>query len=243
MDKITERKNNSIWIIIPAFNEETIIEKVLTDIQLAGYRNIIVVDDGSIDGTYKKALKSGVYVIKHYINRGKGAATQTGFEAAKQLNADIAVTIDADGQHEPKEISQVIKPLIEKNYDVSLGSRFLTKNTQMPLIKKLINQLGNILVYLMYGIYVTDSQSGFRAYSKHALGVLNTSMDRYEFETEVIKLIQKFNLKFTEVPISVNYTNYSKTKYNDVSLPNFTSQKVSNSLKMLIRLIITSITK
>jgi glycosyltransferase involved in cell wall biosynthesis len=209
-----------IFIVIPAYNEATVIQGVIKEIGKEGYENIIIVDDGSRDQTYKKAKEiSEVTVLRHKINRGKGAATKTGIEAAKLLGADIIVTMDGDGQHDPKDIKNLANPIIENSFDVVLGSRL--KNPEgMPLYKRLHNHIANIITWYLFGLWVTDSQSGFRAYSRKAADLINTKADRYDYDSEVIKEIYIYKLKFKEVPIEVRYTEYSKGKLEKQSLFN-----------------------
>jgi glycosyltransferase involved in cell wall biosynthesis len=224
-------KNLSIHILIPAYNEETVIGEVIKEVQSAGYDKIIVVDDGSSDNTYQKASdEKNVISLKHFLNRGKGAAIKTGIEAAKILGADIVVTIDGDGQHNPDNIKQMID-LIENGDDVVLGSRL--KNPKgMPMYKIIHNQIGNFLVWIIYGLWVTDSQSGFRAYSKKAIQSIETKTDRYEYDSEVIREIYRNKLKYTEIPIEVRYTEYSMSKVHKMNL--------KNGFKTLIKMIISS---
>jgi glycosyltransferase involved in cell wall biosynthesis len=217
---MTEIKDKKIFIVIPAFNEESVIQDVIREVQGAGYKNIIVVDDGSSDDTQAKASELlGKMALKHKINRGKGGATKTGIEAAKLLDADIIVTIDGDGQHNPGDIQKLIAPIIENEYDVVLGTRLLNPKG-MPWYKIIANHVGNFFTWLLFGLWVTDSQSGFRAYSKHASEVINTKADRYEYDSEVIREIYIYKLKFTEVPITVRYTEYSMGKFHKQGLVN-----------------------
>ena len=208
---MADGNNNKVYIVIPAFNEESVIQDVIKEIRDAGYENIIVVDDGSGDKTHEKAKSSGVTALRHKINRGKGAATKTGIEAAKLLRADIIVTMDGDGQHDPKDIEKLIEPIIQNHCDVVLGTRL--KNTKgMPWHRIAANHVGNFFTWLLFGLWVTDSQSGFRAYSKHAAEVINTKGDRYEYDSEIIREIYIYKLKFKEVSIAVRYTEYSMGK-------------------------------
>lgn len=208
-----------IWILIPAFNEERVITNVIAEIRQAGYQNIIVVDDGSRDRTYEVAKNTGVTVLRHRLNRGKGAATKTSIEAAKLLGANIIVTMDGDGQHNPRDIESLISPIRNGDCDVVLGTRL--KNPQgMPWYKIIQNWFGNAIVWYIYGLWVSDSQSGFRAYSRHASEVINTKTDRYEYDGEVIREIYKYKLKYREVPIEVRYTKYSMGKLHKQSFEN-----------------------
>jgi glycosyltransferase involved in cell wall biosynthesis len=212
-------KEPNIWIVIPAYNEEKVIADVINDIRSAGYGNILVVDDGSKDDTFERAKETGATALRHRLNRGKGAATKTGIEAAKLEDADIIVTMDGDGQHNPADIAKLIEPIIRNHCDVVLGTRL--KNPEgMPWYKILHNHIGNAIVWYLYGLWVSDSQSGFRAYSRHAAEVINTRTDRYEYDSEVIREIYKYKLKYKEVPIEVRYTEYSMSKSHKQSLLN-----------------------
>lgn len=203
--------HKSTYIVIPAYHEATVIGEVIRDIRSAGYGNIIVVDDGSTDDTSKQAKAAEAIVLRHKLNRGKGAATKTGIEAAKLLHADIIVTMDGDGQHDPEDIDRLVKPIRENRCDVALGTR-LKNPAGMPWYKIWHNRIGNIITWYLYGLYVTDSQSGFRAYSRHAAELINTRTDRYEYDSEVIREIYAYRLKYREIPIKVRYTEYSMGK-------------------------------
>jgi glycosyltransferase involved in cell wall biosynthesis len=220
--------DSKIFIVIPAYNEEKVIVSVLEEIRKVGFENIIVVDDGSSDGTFEKAREFlGKNAFRHKINRGKGAATKTGIEAAKILGAEIIVTMDGDGQHDPSDIQKLIAPILSKKFDVVLGTR-LKNPAGMPWHKILANKIGNFFTWYLFGLWVTDSQSGFRAYSKKAADLINTKADRYEYDSEVIREIYKYKLGFTEVPITVRYTDYSMGK--------FQKQNLSNGFKTLYKM-------
>ena len=142
--KETDKK---IYIVIPAFNEASVIQDVIQEVQSAGYANIIVVDDGSTDDTQSKASEIiGKNSLRHKINRGKGAATKTGIEAAKLLGADIIVTIDGDGQHDPQDIAKLVEPIQKQVCEVVLGSR-LTNPEGMPWYKIIHNKIANVITW------------------------------------------------------------------------------------------------
>ncbi len=215
-----------VTIIIPIYNEEKNIPLLYQElsralINLPNYDfEIIFVNDGSQDKTFLKAQEIlGANVFRHKINRGKGAATKTGIEAAKMLGAEIIVTMDGDGQHDPQDIQKLIQPILEKKCEVVLGSRLINPEG-MPWYKRIHNLIANILVWYLFGLWVNDSQSGFRAYSRHAVEVINTRCDRYEYDSEVIREIYIYKLKFQEVPIQVRYTEYSMSKVQKQSFLN-----------------------
>lgn len=218
-----------MWIILPAYNEAKIIRDVIQEIKDAGYTKIILVDDGSSDNTYEVAESiPGIIALKHKINRGKGAATKTGIEAAKKLGSAVVVTLDSDGQHNPEDIQHLIRPINAGQADVVLGTRL--KNPKgMPWYKIIANHIGNALTWYIYGLWVSDSQSGFRAYSRHAVELINTKTDRYEYDSEVIREIYLRRLRYTEVPIEVRYTEYSMGKTQ--------KQGFVNGLKTLYKII------
>lgn len=221
--------DTSIFVVIPAYNEAEVIADVIAEIRAAGDYGIIVVDDGSKDGTYERAAAcAGVFALKHRINRGKGAATKTGIVAANRLGAEIVVTMDGDGQHDPEDIEALARPIREGRFDVVLGTRPRTTG-EMPYIKIIANKIGNIVTWLLYGLHVSDSQSGFRAYSRYASGVIDTNADKYEYDSKVIREIKNHRLKFTEIPIQVRYTEYSMQKPQ--------KQGFINGLRTLVRMI------
>lgn len=220
---------NSVYVVIPAFNEAQVIADVIREVQSAGDYNIIVVDDGSKDQTCQKAATCpGVVALCHKINRGKGAATKTGIVAAHKLGADIVVTIDGDGQHDPLDIAELIRPIIQGECEVVLGVR-RKKKGEMPFLKIIANKIGNTITWFLYGIHVSDSQSGFRAYSRYAAGIIDTKADKYEYDSKVIREINNNRLSYREVPIKVRYTEYSMGKTQ--------KQGFVNGIRTLVRMI------
>ena len=208
-----------IAIVIPVYNEAEVIAEVLQEIPGARGYTTIVVDDGSGDDTFVNASLHATLTIRHRINRGKGAAVKTGVMAANLLEADVVVTMDGDGQHDPSDIEPLVAPILKSNADVVLGSRMLNRS-EMPVIKKIANFMGNFFTWLFYGIWVTDSQSGFRAYSKYAALIIDTKADKYEYDSKVIREIKTNRLKFAEVPVQTRYTDYSKGKKQKQGLVN-----------------------
>lgn len=202
--------------IIPAFNEEKTIGLVLSKVK-GQVDQIIVVDDGSKDNTYQIAKDKGVLVYRHPVNRGLGGALGTGIKAALCNNADIIVTIDADGQHEPAEIQRLIKPIIAGESDVVIGSRFLTRQP-MPISRRVGNKFFNFVMRALFGIKTTDSQSGMRAFSKEAAGKIELCTNGMEVSSEILKEAKAKKLKIKEVPIKSIYTDYSLSKGQNLTL-------------------------
>ncbi|MFH1353946.1 MAG: glycosyltransferase family 2 protein [bacterium] len=219
---------NKVVIVIPAFNEAKVIGQVIKDIRSKGFAGIIVVDDGSTDKTTPVATQAGAIVVTHRFNRGKGAAIKTGLEAAKLLSAGIIVTIDGDGQHAASDIPALVQPIIDGRCQVVLGNR-LHSCSSMPKQKIIQNIVGNAVTFLLHRQWVTDSQSGFRAYSRLAAELINTQADFYDYDSEVIREIRRHRISFQEVPVAVHYTPYSQSKSH--------KQTLANGVKTVYRMI------
>ena len=206
-------QNQKIFIVIAAYNEEKTIAKVIDDLHNHGYQNIIVVDDGSQDKTAPVAELKGATVLKHIINRGQGAALRTGIEYALDQGADIIITFDADGQHQAKDIKNLIQPIVNKEADIVLGSRFLgNTKSNVPFWRKLFLKAGALSFRLMFGIKVTDSHNGFRALSRKAAQAIEITSDRMEHASQIIEEIAKKRLRYKEIPVTIIYTDYSQEK-------------------------------
>lgn len=235
----TKKKNNSpglfnqyhkdIWIIIPAYNEENIIGDVLKELFSLGLK-LVVIDDGSQDNTYRvardiiKNYPGKGYIYHHPINRGLGATLKTGIEAVLQKNADILVTFDADGQHNPKDILPVCQPILNGQADVVIGVRDFN---DMPLVKKISNQIMNLITWIFYGARVNDSQSGLRAFNRKAAIALDIESREYGISSEIIREIKHKELNMEEVPIQTIYTEYALSKGTNLKV----------GLKILMRMI------
>jgi glycosyltransferase involved in cell wall biosynthesis len=217
-----------VVVVIPAHNEAEVIGGVVDEVHSAGPYRVVVVDDGSRDETSSRARARGAYVLRHRINRGKGAAVKTGIMAARWLNPAVLVTMDGDGQHDPQDIESLIRPIVLDHCDVVLGSRLLDPRG-MPWHKRLANRFGNLMTLLFYGMLVTDSQSGFRAYSGFAARIIDTKADKYEYDSKVIREIRSNRLRCTEVPVRVRYTDYSMNKPQ--------RQSIWNGVKTLWRML------
>ena len=216
-----------ILIVIPAYNEEKMIGKVIADIKKEGYKNIVVVDDGSVDKTSEVAKKAGATILRHILNLGQGAAIETGLEYCRKINADIVVTYDADGQFRAFEIKKVIQPILDKKADVVLGSRFLGKTVNMPFLKKLTLKGAIFFTDIFSNIKLTDTHNGFRAFSKNALNKIFINHSGMAHASDIIDQIKRYNLRYQEAPVTVLYTDYSLKK----------GQSILNSIKIVLDLL------
>jgi polyprenyl-phospho-N-acetylgalactosaminyl synthase len=198
------------YIVIAAYNEEKSIGNVISSLLRAGYKDIVVVDDGSPDGTYDAASQFPVTVLRHVINRGQGAALKTGINFAVSSGADIIVTFDADGQHNAADIKKLTEPVLKGEVDVTLGSRFLKEGkTNISFLRKIYLKIGVMIFLLMYGIKLTDSHNGIRAFSRRAAELIDIKCDRMEHASEIVEQIKKKRLRYKEVPVEIRYTEYS----------------------------------
>jgi glycosyltransferase involved in cell wall biosynthesis len=196
--------------IIPAYNEETVVAEVVRGCQ-EFVDTVLVVDDCSSDDTAGAARAAGAKVLRHSLQRGAGRATATGLQAALRFKADLIVTLDADGQHLPEEIPSVLDPLRRGTADLVVGCRSKDRH-EMPLVRRLGNGFANVWTWLLLGVSVSDTQSGYRGYTRHAATHLPLDARGYEFCSHSLGEAQRLGLRIEEVPITVVYTEYSKSK-------------------------------
>ena len=196
-------------VCIPAFNEEGAIGKLVRK-TLSYVDSVVVCDDGSSDNTAKEAENSGAHVIVHDENRGKGSALKSLFEHARHSSADIIVTIDGDGQFLPEEIKKLTKPIIEKTSDIVVGYRF-DNDTEMPSYRKIGNKILDHATNIISSIPIRDTQSGFRAYSKKAIELIEFSNDGFTADSEILIDASKHGLRISEEKITVIYDTGRRT--------------------------------
>ena len=190
---------------IPCFNEDRSIGSVV--VKARKYvDSVIVIDDGSTDSTVEVASGAGAVVYRHGQNRGYGAAIRSAVQKGRELQVDVMVILDGDGQHDPMDIPLLIKPVLDGEADVVVGSRFLGKGNRAPLYRRLGQRVLTVATNLTSGSGVSDSQSGFRAYSPKALGALNLTESGMSASSEIQFAIRDSGLRVAEVPIAVSYT-------------------------------------
>lgn len=197
-----------IFVVMAAYNEAEAIRPVV-DSLLPAYSHVVVVDDASTDGTVEVLKDSPVYLLRHCVNRGQGAALQTGMEFALSRGAEIVVTFDADGQHDVRDITGMVSPLLAGECDVTLGSRFLGKTEGMPLTRRLILKAGVLFTRVFSRIRMSDIHNGLRAFSARAAAHIHLEMDRMAHASEILDQIQQSGLRYREVPVTIRYTSYS----------------------------------
>ena len=200
-----------VFVVLPAWNEEQVIEDVVREIAPL-YPNVIVVDDGSKDRTGERAQRAGARVLRHVVNRGQGAALQTGIEYSLRQGAEYVVTFDCDGQHRVEDIEELLAPLRAGRCQVALGSRFLGTTEGMPRTRMLLLKLAVSFTRLVSGVRVTDAHNGLRAFHWQAARHIRISMDRMAHASQIVDDIRTNRLAYEEVPVRVRYTPYSRTK-------------------------------
>jgi len=215
----------SIWIAVAAFNEAAVLSPIVSDLVRRSYR-VVVVDDGSHDATGQIAISAGATVVTHPVNLGQGAALQTGIKLALRQGADYVVTFDADGQHRPSDIARLIDALVDHDADYALGSRFLGSSRGMPLGRRLLLQAATWLTRVMTGLRLTDTHNGLRAMTREGAGRIAFRQNRMAHASEILEQIAASGLRHIEVPVTIDYTQYSLAK----------GQRFSDSLAILFDL-------
>lgn len=202
--KIPKKK---VIAVIPAYNESKYISAVVRE-TLKYVDEVIVVDDASTDNTSQLAKSAGAIVIRHVVNLGLGGALLTGCEAALLHNADIIVTLDGDGQHDPKEIQKIISPILKNEAEAVFGERPF--NNQMPLTKKLGNRFFSIYAKSIFGIKIRDTQTGFRAFTSSAFEKIRWNSSDYSVASEILINAERANLHYIPIKISTIYREKNK---------------------------------
>ena len=201
-------------VCIPVFNESSFIENIVKE-SLEHVDKVIVCDDGSTDNTAELATEAGAIVISHKKNEGYGAAITTLFNYAREQNTEIMITLDGDGQHSPSQIPLLIDAIISHNVDVSIGSRFLGGTSASKFRKTGIKIITSAVNYGT-NLKTSDSQSGFRAYSKKAISAIHPTEEGMAVSTEILLKISNKGLSIAEVPIDISY-GPDTSEHNSVS--------------------------
>ncbi len=202
-----------VWIVVPAYNEASVIGDVITDIRSV-FDHVVCVDDGSKDDTGDLALHAGAHVVSHPVNLGQGAAIQTGVEYARSRpGAQVFATFDADGQHRLKDVIAMIDRLSADDVDMVVGTRFAEPSAnQPPLLKRIILRAAALLSPSSRQFRLTDAHNGLRVFNKKVADGLNITMSGMSHASEFITLAVENHWRIAEEPVEIIYTDYSKSK-------------------------------
>lgn len=215
-------------VIVPLFDEETVIEGVVTGL-LESFSAVVCIDDGSHDAGASVARDAGAIVISHPFNLGQGAALQTGIVYARSLpTTEYVVTFDADGQHRVEDVVGMLAVARQKNLAVVFGSRFLDRRTKPGFAKKTVLKVAVFITRLVTGLKLTDAHNGLRVIRRDALEHVNLIQDRMSHATEIVQQLAQSGKRWREYPVEVLYTEYSKKK----------GQSLLNSINILFDLIV-----
>jgi polyprenyl-phospho-N-acetylgalactosaminyl synthase len=215
----------NLWAICAAYNEATTIGRVVAELRRAGHK-VVVVDDGSRDGTRHIAAAAGAEVVVHPVNLGQGAALQTGIDYALSQDADILVTFDADGQHRVSDIPVLVAALRRERADFALGSRFLGQTYNLPRLRRWVLYAATIFTRLTTGLRLTDSHNGLRALTRRGAAAIRLRQNRMAHASEILVAIAQSGLSYVEVPVTIEYTAYSLAK----------GQRIGDSVTILLDL-------
>ncbi len=200
-----------VWIVVAAYGEGPRLRRALEPL-CARWSNVVVVDDGSLDDTFEEAMGLPVWVLRHPVNCGQGAALQTGIDFALARGAQVIVTFDADGQHDPADVEKLVAPVLAGEVQVALGSRFLGEAVDMPASRRLVLKLGVLFTRVFSRIAVTDTHNGLRALSRDAARKIRIQQDRMAHASDLLDQVHVHRLSYREVPVTIRYTSDSLEK-------------------------------
>lgn len=202
-----------VWIVIPAYNEASVIADVVADVR-AVFPNVVCVDDGGRDDTGDRAFAAGAHVVRHPVNLGQGAAIQTGVEYARSRpGAQFFATFDADGQHQVKDVVRMLDRLQTEDLDIVIGTRFADQPPdRMPMLKRLLLPIVAKLSRSSRQLHLTDAHNGLRVFNKTVADGLNLTMNGMSHASEFVSLIVENHWRIAEQPVQILYTDYSMSK-------------------------------
>jgi glycosyltransferase involved in cell wall biosynthesis len=216
-----------LWVVIPAYREATMIGRVVASCR-ARFDHVVVVDDGSRDGTAEAAQAAGAHVVRHPVNLGQGAALQTGLDNALRRDAQLIATFDADGQHRVQDVEAMRDRLLREDVDVVLGSRFLGSAENIPPLRRLVLRAAVLFTRLTTGLPLTDAHNGLRVLTRDAALRIRLTQNRMAHASEILAQIARQRLRFVEHPITILYTDYSRAK----------GQRLGNAVNILSELLL-----
>ena len=201
-----------VAFVVPVYNEASVIGDVIADI-LRVTPHAVCVNDGSRDGSAAEIVKAGAYLVDHPINMGQGAALQTGIEFARSLpGVERFVTFDADGQHLVEDAMRMVTLLEEGDVDIVLGSRFLGASVGASRAKKVLLRAAVAFSNMTSGVRLTDAHNGLRAFNRHVADTIEITAPDMTHASEIVELIARNGYRYREVPVTIHYTEYSRSK-------------------------------
>ncbi|MDQ1059373.1 glycosyltransferase involved in cell wall biosynthesis [Arthrobacter globiformis] len=217
---------NRTWIVIPMYNEGTVVADVIRGL-LPVFPYVVCVDDGSSDKSAQIAREAGAVVVQHPINLGQGAALQTGIEYALQdPKLGCIVTFDADGQHKVSDAFEMASRVLSDEADIVLGSRFLDDRTKLSPMKRIVLKTAALQSKLSTGLDLTDAHNGLRAFNPYVARNINLTQNRMAHASELVNRLATMKPRYVEHPVEIIYTDYSKAK----------GQSLLNSVNILAEL-------
>ena len=199
------------WIVVAAYKEAAVIADVVRSAR-SRFENVVVVDDGSPDDTAYLAQQAGAHVLRHPINRGQGAALQTGITWALQQGAAFVITFDGDGQHDPDDAVKVLAPVLEGRAAAVFGDRLSEHADSVPPGRRILLRAAVVFSRLMSGVRLHDAHNGLRAFNADLASRLNITLDGMAHASEIADQVHRSGLTYTEVPVRIAYTEHSRRK-------------------------------
>lgn len=208
---LSKELSRKVAIIIPVYNEDQVIEDVVKKVK-KHFSYVICVDDGSKDDSSSKICAADGILIRHPINMGQGAALQTGIEFAKELPVSYFVTFDADGQHRIEDVATMLKEIEKGKQDILLGSRFLGQAISMRNSKKILLKVAVFFTRITTGLKLTDTHNGLRVFNRKVAEEIQITMPDMAHASEILEIVAEKKYRYKEVPITIEYTDYSVAK-------------------------------
>jgi glycosyltransferase involved in cell wall biosynthesis len=206
------RVNGDVWVVIPVFNEAQVLQSVVES-ALTVFPNVVCVDDGSRDGSVEAVLRTRAHLVRHPVNLGQGAALQTGLSYARaQPGAEYFVTFDADGQHRLEDAQKMLDMARSPDVDLVLGTRFAEHAATVPLAKRLILRTAVLLSPAGRKLRLTDAHNGLRVLTRPVVEDLHITMNGMAHASEIVSYLGRSSWRVREVPVSIRYTDYSRSK-------------------------------
>lgn len=204
--------HSDVTVVVPAFNEVASVGQVVTDLRQV-FAHVVVVDDGSVDDTSGAARRAGATVVRHPVNLGQGAALQTGFAfALTDPGVGYVLTFDSDGQHRVSDAVAMVAHAKERRVDVVLGSRFLSHETELPRLRRLVLRAAVRFTRWTTGLRLTDAHNGLRVLNRRTLEAVELTMNDMAHASQLLSLVAERGLTYEEVPVTIDYTDYSRSR-------------------------------